>query len=323
MNPLVTLLLAAAALATVPGQGFAAVLPPEAQQAHAQQSTAFIEAAGFIEADINRSCSEAAFYTRQRFPQLGKSAFRPDADLDALAKAVLLVDCAEGPLPHARYLIRYHLAPVSQASAAPREYIEVLRSNLGPQRYQDVIRHVEREFWPPESIFGVGPNLAWRFVFGSVQGNRAHVERASRAELNQTDASKRDCLGEPCLSAYSPTDPSDAWHAFTPPALSAAAFREPNDAGLPGPPRVAQMLFLNATGGSGQAEPSESASIRQPEMVFRISKNVSGQDSGVTGLLHHRGLMDDAVSELWTLLHLSLGSGPEWRRKVVHRAGRQ
>ncbi len=323
MNLLATLLLASAALAGVPGQGLATVLPPEAQQALGQQSAAFIGAAGFTEVDITQSCGDEAFYTQQRFPQPSQTAFRPDADLDALTKAVLLIDCAEGPLPHARYLIRYHLAHALQAGQAQREYVEVLRFNLGLQRYQDVIRYVDREFWPPESIFGMGPNLAWRFVFGPVQGNRAHVERASRAELNQTDAAKQDCLGESCLSASSPTDPSDAWRAFTPPALSAAVFREPNDADLPGPARVAQMLFLSATGGSGQAEPSESASIGQPEMAFRISKNVSGQDSGVTGLLHQQALMDDAVSELWTSLRMTSGSEPEWRRKIVHRAGRQ
>ncbi|AEC18722.1 hypothetical protein PT7_0182 [Pusillimonas sp. T7-7] len=323
MNLFTTLLLAAAALAGTPGQGLATVLPPKAQQAIEQRSAAFIGAPGFAEVDITQSCGDEAFYTRERFPKSGQTAFRPDAGLDALTKAVLLVDCAEAPLPHARYLIRYHLDRVPQAGQGQREYVEVLRFNLGPQRYQDVIRHVEREFWPPESIFGIGPNLAWRFVFGPVQGNRAHVERASRAELNQTDAAKQDCLGMPCLSAASPTDPSDVWRAFTPSTLSAAVYREPNDADLPGPARVAQMLFLSATGGSGQAEPSESASIGQPEMVFRISKNVSGQDSGITGLLHQQGLMDDAVSELWTLLRLSPGSGPEWHRKVVHRAGRQ
>ena len=323
MNLLTTLLLAAAALVGVPGQGLAIVLPPEALQALEQRSTAFIGAAGFTEVDITQSCTDEAFYTRQRFPQPSQTAVRPDADLDALTKAILLVDCAEGPLPHARYLIRYHLARVPHSGDAQREYVEVLRFNLGSLRYQDVIQYVDQEFWPPESIFGVGPHLAWRFVFGPVQGNRAHVERAGRAELNQADAAKRECLGEPCLSASSTTDPSDAWRTFTPPALSAAVFREPDDAELPGPARVAQMLFLNATGGSGQAEPSESASIGQPEMVFRISKNVSGQDSGVTGLLHQRGLMDDAVSELWASLRMTSGSEPEWRRKVVHRAGRQ
>ena len=118
MNLLATLLLASAALAGVPGQGLATVLPPEAQQALGQQSAAFIGAAGFTEVDITQSCGDEAFYTQQRFPQPSQTAFRPDADLDALTKAVLLIDCAEGPLPHARYLIRYHLAHALQAGQA-------------------------------------------------------------------------------------------------------------------------------------------------------------------------------------------------------------
>lgn len=323
MNLLATLLLAATALAGVPGQGLAVVLPPKALQALAQQSAAFIEAPGFSETDITQSCGEEAFYTRQRFPQLGESAFRPDANMDALTKAVLLVDCAEGFLPHARYLIRYHLASVPQAGEAQREYVEVLRFNLGPQRHQEVIRHAEQEFWPPQNVFGTGPSLAWRFVFGSVQGNRAHVERAGRAVLDPADAAGRDCLGASCMSVSSPRNAGGAWHVFTPPALDAAAYRESDEAGLPGPARVAQMLFLNATGGSGQAEFSESASVEHPEMVFLISKDVSGQGNSIIGLLHQRGLMDDAVSEIWTRLRLMPESPPEWSRKTIHRAGRK
>lgn len=323
MNALATLMLAAAALAGLPAQGLAVVLPPEAIQALEQQATGFIQAPGFTETDITRSCDDEAFYTQQRFPHQGQSIFRPDADLDALTKAMLLVDCAEGPLPHARYLIHYHLAQVPQASDIQRDTIEVLRFNLGPQRYQDVIQYVDQEFWPPESIFGVGPNLIWRFVFSPVQGNRAHIERASRAELSQTDTAGQNCLGVPCLSASNPTGPSGTWSALTPPALDAAVYHEPDDAGLPGPARTAQMLFLHATGGSGQAEFSESASVEQPEMVFLISKNIEGQDSNISGLLHQRGLMDDAVSELWTLLRLAPESEPEWQQKIVRRAGRQ
>lgn len=283
----------------------------------------FIEAPGFTEQDITQSCNNEAFYTQQRFPQQGQSVFNPDADLDALTKAVLLIDCAEGSLPHARYLIRYHLVQVPQVDDAQRDYIEVLRFNLGPQRYQDVIQYVDQEFWPPESIFGVGPNLAWRFVFGPVQGNRAHIERASRTELSPAAAAGQNCLGTPCLSVTSPPGPSGAWRAFSPPALDAAVYHEPDDAGLPGPARMTQMLLLNATGGSGQAKFSESASIKQPEMVFLVSKNIEGQDSSISGLLHQRGLMDDAISELWTLLRMIPETEPEWHQKAVYRTGRQ
>lgn len=323
MNTFATVLLVAAVLAGIPAQGLAVVLPPEVIQALEQQATGFIEAPGFAKKDITQSCGDEMFYTQQRFPQQDQSVFGPDAELDALAKAVLLVDCVEGPLPHARYLIRYHLAQAPQASDVQRDYIEVLRFNFGPQRYQEVIRYVGQEFWPPESVFGVGPNLAWRFVFGPVQGNRAHVEWASRTELSQADAAGQDCLGVPCLSVASPTGPSGAWQAFMPPALDAAVYHEPDDAGLPGPARVAQMLFLNATGGTGQAEFSESASIKQPEMIFLISRNIDGQDSSISGLLHHQGLMDDAISELWTLLRLMPESEPEWHLQVVYHAGRQ
>ncbi len=317
-----TLLLAVGVLAAVSRAGLAAVLPPEALQALERQSSDFIGAPRFAETDLAQSCSDDAFYTRQRFPQSGQTVFKPDANLDAPTKAVLLVDCAEGNLPHARYLISYHLARVPHADDIQREYVEVKRFNLGPQHYQEVIRHVDREFWPPESIFGLGPSLAWRFVFGPVQGNRAHVERASRAEIYQADAEKEDCLDVPCLSVSSRDDASNAWHAFTPPTLAAPAYREPDDMGLPGPARVAQMLFLNATAGSGQAEFSESASIRQPEMVFLVSKNISGQDRNISGLLHQRALMDDAVAEIWTRLRLMPETPPEWRQQTMPRAGR-
>lgn len=86
---------------------------------------------------------------------------------------------------------------------------------------------------------------------------------------------------------------------------------------------MTQMLLLNATGGSGQVEFSESASIKQPEMVFLVSKNIEGQDSSISGLLHQRGLMDDAISELWTLLRMIPETEPEWHQKAVYRTGRQ
>lgn len=324
MNTLASLLLSTAALIGLPGQGLAAVLPPDIAQALEQHAANFIKAPGFTETDITESCSHEAFYTPDRFPREGQSVFGPDADLDPLSKAVLLVDCAEGPLPHARYLVRYHLALIPRTDGMQRDYIEVLRFNFGPERYQQVIQYADQEFWPPKSVFGEGPNVAWRFVLGPIQGSRAHVEHSSRTELDQTTAKGQDCLGHPCQSDFNPYEQPGSWSALTVPPPAAAAFHEPDDAGdMPGPARMVQMLFLNATGGSGQAEYSESASLERPEMVFVISKNTWGQDSNISGLLHESGVMDDAISELWTQLHVMPESQPDWLQRVVYRPGRQ
>src|SRR5690606_22162753 len=126
----------------------------------------------------------------------------PDADLDPIARSVLLVEAYEAPLPHARYRIAYSMNVAPDYPESRNDHVEVTRYNLGPTRRNDLKRYMpENQLANPEE-FGVGPHVSWRFVLSPVMGMQAALLYASRTELSETQAQAADCLGEPCLSLH-------------------------------------------------------------------------------------------------------------------------
>ncbi|MFD1253252.1 hypothetical protein DEVEQU_00645 [Devosia equisanguinis] len=120
-----------------------------------------------------------------------------DADISPLEKALLLTDLQEEPLPRLRYLLRYNQQTVDGVVLS---LISVERFNLGPAiRVETALAYGEENTAPPEA-FGVGPSVIWRFVTQPTAKSAALLLAASRRELTEKSATRRNCLIRACLS---------------------------------------------------------------------------------------------------------------------------
>lgn len=294
-------------------------LPPVLQEA----ADAFTLASGFSKAP-ETAADGSDYYDKARFPRAGESALLPDSNLAAVTRALLAFDHAEGVLPHARYRVSYHLEQHSDGcNNTPRAYVEVTRFNLGLARYEDTIQYVDQEFWPPKDHFAAGrPHVSRRYVMGPVQGMQADVKQQSRRVVADHDADRADCLGQPCLALEDAQGPGGLWKnmAAAPDAeATSPVYNEPGYSWAPGPARVAESLYAQATGSSGDIEAS---SFARPDITLVISRDVEGQDSNTRGLLRWQGLMDDAMAEIWLRLRAQPGSKPQLQQHIVHHRGR-
>ncbi|MHA6687273.1 hypothetical protein [Mesorhizobium sp. A556] len=298
----------------------AVVLPETVTNELEQRFDGFVGQGGFTEIDAE-SLTEGNWYDPARFPQIGSSAFQPDAAIDPVTKSILLVESREAQLPHTRYQVTYRLSAASPDYPDVRyAYVEVTRFNLGPAVHKDVIGAYGAENAAPEKVFGIGPHITWRFIAGEVMGMRASVVRASRKELSDREARAADCLGVPCLSLDIPEGPSGKWQTISAPDFELPVYQE-TDGAMPGPAGIADYLFSHAT--RNGEEPGDGAFADRPQMVFVISMNISGQEQTALGLLHRPWLMDDAISDIWTQ-RLQVGRDLiEWHELTVHRPGRQ
>lgn len=304
-------------LATVPA--LAVVLPETLASELQRRFDAYVGADAFMEMDA-ASLTGEGWYDPARFPQMGASAFQPDAMMDPVTRSILLVENMEGQLPHTRYRVTYRLAVASpDYPDVQYGYVEVTRFNMGPAIRQDVVASYGAANAAPEEIFGIGPHVTWRFITGEVMGMRASVLRASRKTLGKSEAKTADCLGVPCLSRDVPQGPDGQWQALSPPDPELPVYRE-TDGAMPGPAGIADALFSHAT--RNGEEPAYGPFPGSPQMVFVISMNIVGQEQTALGLLHQPLLMDDAVSDIWTQ-RLQVGSDMiEWRELMVYRPGR-
>lgn len=254
-----------------------------------------------------------AVYTRERFPESGQSALLPDESMGAVARAMLVFDAVEGVIPHPRYHITYHLKQVwDDCDIIPRAYVQVTRYNLGGARYQEVTQHVDQNQRPPKDIFGPGPHISWRLAMGMVQGKYADIFQASRRVLDDASAAAADCLGLPCLAPEDAKGPQGDWQSVQPSGLPAPVYREPGYKWTPGPVRMAEMLYTQATGSYQYIEASESTSFERPDMTLIISRDVDGQDGHTHGLLQWQGLMDDEISQTWLRVRATPQTEPQW-----------
>lgn len=278
------------------GVAHAAVLPEDVMSRLETEAEAFVQSTGYTPVDID-TLADKKYYSAALFPGLKSNAmFAPDADLDAVTKAVLQLDSRETPLPRVRYRIRYNMGYLPGAPEAQQSYIEVIRLNMGPAIRADLRGSVPPEHLASAASFGVGPHVSWRFVMAPRMGMLSDIVSASRKVLTNAQAATLDCLGMRCLSLASPEGPGGTWHAATAPALGKPAYAASHQ-GLARPARVAQELLLTAAPDGLEAAPYHPET---PRMIFVISLNVNGQEEAVHGLLHDVAVMDDALASVWT-----------------------
>jgi Ca-activated chloride channel family protein len=303
----------------------AAVLPDAASEVLQERADAFVHAAGFTEADPEALQEQLRADDRLWSDAAASSVFLPDADLDPLAKAVLLVESQEVPLQHYRYLLTYLLRAASPDHPdITHSYVEVTRFNLGPARHAEVVS-AAGEHAAPAGEFGVGPDVSWRFVFHSIMGQRSDVFAASRHELTAGEAADRDCLGEPCLSLAEPVLPDGEFPNADTPAFddSSVYASRVHEGGVALPVRVAAEMFSAVTSHGFEAAMDDST---EPQLTLVISHNVSGQDENGFALLRQGRILDHAISEIW--LQRSEVSGADladwnqvsWQQVTVPRA---
>src|SRR5690625_3354692 len=184
-------------------------------------STEYLGAPGYEEVEDVLSLTDDNWYTEENFPDStdDKSVFLADANISPVQKAVMLVRNLEGDLPHSRYRVRYHNKYVSNDNftAAPRAYIEVTRFNLGPARYDDLTSTEIASDVANKKEFGVGPNVSWRFVMSSIQGQLSAIDGAARKELSEIESHSANCLGTPCMKLADISGPSDKWQEMSVP----------------------------------------------------------------------------------------------------------
>ncbi|MGY1530175.1 hypothetical protein [Luteimonas sp. A649] len=265
---------------------------------------AYIGAPGFSVVDAEPTES-ADYYSAERFPAQGGSAFHPDAGLAPPVRALLLVEHREGLLPHARYRVSWHVAADAQAPDRQLDYVEVQRFNLGPARHDDLRASVAAEHLADVSEFGVGADVAWRFVMAPRQGMRAGVMHASRKELTAAEALAADCLGAPCAALPDPVAPEGEWFARDVTAPSIGYAPAP---GGPHPARVADDLVAALGEEADRAMPFDPDA---PRFVFVISANADGQDLATTALARDAMVLDHDIGTIWVRWRQVLDSAPE------------
>lgn len=286
-----------------------------------QDTDRFTGAAGYRPLDAGPGASGIDWdrvYTQARFPDSGQSALLPDADMGAVARAMLVFEAVEGPILHPRYHVTYHLRQVSDdCDTIPTAYVQVTRYNLGTTRYEEATRYVDKAYWPPRETFGPGPHVSWRLALGPVQGRYADIRQASRRVVDDAAAAAADCLGQPCLALEDAVAPGSNWQPTPLANVPAPVYREPDYDWAPGPVRLAELLYTQATGSHENIEASEGTSFEHPDMTLVISRDVQGQDSNTRGLLKWQGLMDDDLAQIWQRIRAMPQGGPRAEQLLV------
>lgn len=262
------------------------------------EALAFVQTSGYVMQDPD-SLTTAQYYSSGRFPALNSGQMPllwPDADLDALTRAVLLLDAREGDLPHVRYLLRYNINVSPDYPELRHDYVEVTRFNLGPERRRDVLEYVDEEHVADPAEFGVGPHVSWRFAMAPVMGMLAGVNYAARRDVPDAEARATDCLGAPCLSLIDAEGPSRTWTSLASPQLASAPYLDKNPMGTTRAARIVQELWAGLTSEGMDPLPYKPD---QPQFLFVTSVDVSGQDALAYGLVQQAVVLDHTVREIW------------------------
>lgn len=286
--------------------GFVLFLSPLAQAdyqdellRHDSEALAFVHTDGFVMADVD-ALTDERYYSSTHFAALadGKASIRwPDADLDALTRAVLLLDAQEVGLPHVRYLLQYSINVSPDYPEIRHDYVEITRFNLGPERRRDVLQYVDEDHVAGLSEFGQGPHVSWRFALAPVMGMRAGLLYASRKEVQDRQAQALNCLGQPCLSLFDAQGPDGAWTPLVSPGLDAVPYHDQSPLGSTRAARIVQELWGAL---SFQGMDPLPYTPGQPQFIFVASVDVVGQDASAFGLVQQTLVMDHTVQAVWT-----------------------
>lgn len=215
-------------------------------------------------------------------------AFRADAELSPLTKAILLVESDAGEMERARFRVRHGIELRDQPPAAdPVEFqlIQVDRFVIAP---------------------AFGPHLSYCFEFRPIQALTAALFDASVAEIPEAAAAALDCMGTSCTSEGFAVDPAAPWQmgSDTPITFDTVYASERDD--VPSPAAAMDLALVEmgvATATSGQPrwqgfEHREGVVPGEP-FVHAVVEFGIGQDSMVDVAIRETHLMDDSTSEMW------------------------
>lgn len=268
------------------------------QQAYIQQDQQAIQfiqqQSGYSALDPEALINDAYYSSTVFLVDQASTAFLPDADLDALSRALLLFEHHEKPLPHARYLIQYSTETPVDFPQLQQSYIDITRYNLGAERRADLLLYAPAEQVAPVSEFGVGPHVSWRMVLGPVQGMQADLRYLSRKELSQSETLENRCLGQPCLRLESPAINESA-QSMPPPTLASVRYQKQSDLGIARSALVAHELIQGVA-----PEPQDPLPYhtKQAQFILMLDMYVDGQEANSLGIVQQKIVLDDAVAEI-------------------------
>jgi hypothetical protein len=231
----------------------------------------------------------------------------PGGDIGPLEKALLLIEAHDAGPSRTRTFLRYGLIRGrADDASAPVSLVEVLRYNLGPAiRAQTMAAYGKENVASPEA-FGVGPHVAWRFVFMPAMGNAAMLVDASRRVVPDEEAAGQDCLGRRCLDLEKSPDELQAWReqAGRTSQWRSAYTAMHDDVAVPAraTAELADALGLLEVDGERRSwrgpEQVAAGAPGEPFLFVMIDRNL-GQDIGIDAVLGQTRLNDDSIRELW------------------------
>jgi len=298
----------------------------------------FIAAPGFAAFDVEQIHDPASKYEAMFPKPENPGALHADAEISPLEKALLLVDAYEAQQPdRMRYQVSYgHVVEDADGEQQVVYLVEVRRYNLGPLIHKETQKEYGPENTADAEAFGIGPDVAWRFAFATVQGNNALALSGSRAvigegavQLDET-AESAACLSGPCRSIaaraveFVPAGAGPA-EPLTPEATQTPYFVSASDGDLP-ISRAAyvarslqSLLGLSAGGVWTMPETPEAGAPGEPFLVIQVDQNL-GQEivsEGVGGLTR---LNDDSISAIYaSAVFWSSDPPSEAQRRTVKR----
>lgn len=282
------------------------------------QAQAFAMSGDYVMVDAD-SLTGDTYYSADHFPALTGaqgSIHWPDADLDALTRAVLLLDAREGPLPHVRYRLRYSMNASPDYPELQHDYVEVTRFNLGPERRRDLLDYVAEEHVADAAQFGIGPHVSWRFALAPVMGMRAGLMVAARREVSDKQARAMDCLDQSCLSLVDAEGPPLDWNPMASPDQADVPYRGKSPLGSTRAAAVVQELWAALSAFGMDPLPYKPD---QPQFIFVASIDVGGQDASAHGMVQQAVVMDHSVQEIWTRRDEAGGSQAAFAQMYVPR----
>lgn len=232
------------------------------------------------------------------------SVFLPAGSLEPLTKSLMAVEMLEGRLQRARYQLALRLVRVEyDPNMYPESYVlvSVERYNLGPVVHAELVEELGADVVAPLEEFGVGPNVAWRFVMAPVQGHQALMMAAARKELTEDEVAQAECLYGECLSLTWEAGPP-AWeqvHVQPFEELVPSLDLSVADWELLAP--EALMAVVTAVAGFNPYL----AEVSGPERLIAqavVDLNL-GQDSVISAVLRQGALLDDSLAAIWTMAH--------------------
>ncbi|MBI1418966.1 MAG: hypothetical protein GC146_17285 [Limimaricola sp.] len=304
--------LSAALLSLMVAAPAGALVLPEDVAAHQQAiESDFVTGDGFETIDPQSLLSDD-WYSKARFPNAPQdSVFPPDHAISSVVRAILMVEKEDKPLKSVRY--RVTIRRVAASPEYPEAYtdlIEISRFNLGPVLREQTMKDYPGVPVGPESEFGIGPNVTWRFAMQPVQGTRSSIDLAARHVMSDAEAAAAQCFDTSCLALEPVSGPDGDWTPLPPVEPNEVSFKA-SDGINATPAKVADALMRRATPDGLRAYMADYAPV---QMTIVISRNVLGQDVGIDGLLHQGHVRDDAISDVW-LQRRQAGPGTiDWRR---------